>query len=103
MSMSRRVLAQHEQRDTGLTTTYTLYADGHVAVETNTIWQGDRDTRAVTDAGYLPVNDIDPADPDSDAEALLVSNLDRIEFDFTAREYTRSPAFRVTRLGAVMG
>lgn len=85
--MSRKKLAtivEYEPND--ITTTgyeYTLYADGHVAAQFRSRWQGSRSgTRYVTKPGFVDVNDIDHDDPDNDAEAnltMLAQSLDPTE------------------------
>lgn len=77
MALSRKILAQIDGADfRDITRTgyrFTLYADGHIAAEYRTRWQGGRDgARYVTDPGQVDPCQIDDTHPDTDAEAKLV-------------------------------
>lgn len=76
--LSRKVLAIVDTADfrdcTSTGYRYTLYADGHVAAEYHSRWQGSRDgARYITDSGAVDLSDLDESNPDTDAEALLTS------------------------------
>lgn len=55
---------------------WTLYGDGRVSAEYHSRWQGSTDgARYVTDEGYVDLDELDPSNPDSDAEALLTKAI----------------------------
>lgn len=77
--LSRKILAQIRDYDpddiTSTGHTWTLYADGHLAAEVHSRWQGTRTgSRYVTAAGYVDLTAINPQDPDVDAEAVLTDH-----------------------------
>ena len=78
MALSRKVLAHirtWEPQDlTSSGWDFWLYADGHIAAEYTSRWQGSTTgERYVTAPRCVDVDAIDPSDPDSDAEALLTA------------------------------
>ena len=83
----------------------TLYADGSVAAESHSRWQGSRDgERFRSDPGTVDLERLDPDDEDNDAEALLaafVSTFDPYE-DLPDCERAGNYGFRQTRLGYIV-
>ncbi len=82
--MNNQQLAQVDDNDFRdcVTTGYqwTLYADGRVAAEYITRWQGSRfGQRWTTDAGYVDVETIDGADQDMAAAAVLTGAVDGVD------------------------
>jgi len=74
---------------------YTLWADGHLAAEYHTCWQGSRDgARYVTSPGYVDVGSLGEG-PDADAEAALTTALEDVHPAI-------SPEWRQTRRGHIV-
>ena len=97
---SRKILAQIDTADfrdcvaTGYS--FYLYADGHVAAEYRSRWQGSRDgARYVTDPGAVNLSAIDDGDPDKDAEAVLTEWV-------TDEDPATGCWWRQTRLGSIV-
>lgn len=76
---------------------YTLYADGRVAAEYCSRWQGSRTgQRYITEPGYIDVSKLSTNDPDNDAEAALAALADE------GIDFAEDPAWRCTRRGIVI-
>ena len=102
MKLSRKVIASICTYDPSdcVTTGYdiALYADGHVAAEYHSRWQGSCDrARWITDAGYIDISQIDLDDPDGDALAVLTAATSPVEY--LTEEIEQSPRWRQTRRG----
>lgn len=103
MSTSRRIIARIDPPE-GLTPVgwgATLYADGRVAIEHKSYWQGSLDgERWTTEPGHVDVAALDPADPDNDGEAALTHVIDTIaDHQYGPEEM---PVWRRTRRGSVV-
>lgn len=103
MAMSRKIMATISDADfrdcvnTGYT--YTVYADGHVAAEYHSRWQGSTDgTRYVTDPGFVDPADVDPDDPDTDWEACLTMAIHH-SLTVVQQDPSESRYFRQVRRG----
>ena len=105
MKLSRKVIADictYEPNDcTSVGYDITLYADGHIAAEYHSRWQGSCDgARWITDPGYVDVSTIDSDDPDGDALAVLTAATSPVEY--LTEEIEQSPRWRQTRRGELV-
>ena len=81
---------------------YTLYADGRVAADYRSRWQGSESgARYSTEAGEVDLSDMDASDPDNDAEAILTAWI-KGENPMEAVEYGSGNTWRQTRRGSVV-
>lgn len=99
--MNNKVLAKLDTNDfrdaTKTGYTFTLFGDGRVSAEYHSRWQGSRDgARYTTDVGYVDLSVMDPANPDSDAEALLTMAVQHAQ-------PSEDREWRQTRRGHIVG
>ncbi len=83
----------------------TLYADGSVALELRSRWQGSTDgTRYRSAPDTIDVTEIDPSDPDNDAEAALTAWLATFDpwEDLPCEQSAGCYGFRRTRAGCIV-
>ena len=95
--MSRKIIATLDTANfndcTARGYSWTLYADGRLAAEYHSRWQGTRDgARWTTDADAVDLSGLDPDDPDNDALARLTAAVEDLEPEYDSR-------FRQTRKG----
>lgn len=89
MSMSRKVLAKHDDNDfndcVNCGYMWTLYADGHISAEYVTRWQGTRNgVRYVSEPGYVDFEHWQGFTPEETLKAVR-ENIDDLTLDYDFR------------------